>query len=332
MIQIEYIGEGAIGKLKEVVASFALKKIFLVTGTASYAASGAQQPVEDALFGLEVLHYTDFGALPVQEDIDKGIVAYNAFGPSLVIATGGGHVMDIAKAINYFAGKKPLIAIPTTAGSGSEATRFAVVYKDGLKTSLESPEILPAVAIVDPALAQSVPKKVALASGLDALAQSIESLWSLQASEESKGYAKAALELVWNNIIPAIEERDKEAIGQVMLGAHLAGKAINISKTTACHALSYGLTYRFGIPHGVAVAVFLPAIIRFNNVLLPEPSVTPEAVERLLSQLGIINLSQFGVKATDIPSLAAEVNLERLGNNPRVLTHADIVRLYTEIL
>src|SRR3990167_6975719 len=210
MTQTEYIGEGAIQKLGDTVSSFAPKKVFLVTGKASYAASGAAAAVEKALRDCEVLHYTDFGALPLQEDIDKGITAYKAFGPGLVIAVGGGHVMDIAKAINFYAGKKPLIAIPTTAGSGSEATRFAVVYKDGRKTSLESPEILPAVAIVDPALAQSVPKKVALASGLDALAQSIESLWSLQASEESKGYAKAALELVWNNIIPAIEERDKE--------------------------------------------------------------------------------------------------------------------------
>ena len=331
MIQIEYIGEGAIGKLKEVVASFALKKIFLVTGTASYAASGAQQPVEDALFGLEVLHYTDFGALPVQEDIDKGIVAYNAFGPSLVIATGGGHVMDIAKAINYFAGKKPLIAIPTTAGSGSEATRFAVVYKDGRKTSLEDDGILPTVAIVDPALARSVPKEVALASGLDALAQAIESYWSVRATDESKEYSRRALELVWSAIIPAIQEGDGQAIAHMAQGAHLAGKAINSSKTTACHALSYGLTYRFGVPHGIAVALFLPEMLRINKTALPAP-VTPEAIEHLLATLAVPRLSHWGAALADAASLAAEVDADRLGNNPVALAPADIVRLYTEVL
>ncbi len=332
MAQIEYIGDGTIQKLKEALAPFAPRKIFLVTGKASYAASGAQHPVADALFGLEVLHYTDFGPLPLQEDIERGVEVYKAFGPDLVIAVGGGHVIDVAKAANFLAAKKPLIAIPTTAGSGSEATRFAVVYKDGLKTSLESPEILPAVAIVDPALAQSVSKEVALASGLDALAQSIESLWSLQATEESKGYAKAALELVWKNIVPAIEDNNAYSIGQMMRGAHSAGKAINISKTTACHALSYGLTKRFGVPHGIAVAVFLPSMLRLNKVSLPDPAVTPEAVTSLLLRFGITNLSQSGVKATDIPSLAAEVNIERLSNNPVALTKTDIVRLYTEVL
>ena len=331
MTQTEYIGEGAIQKLGDAVSSFAPKKVFLVTGKASYAASGAAAAVAEALRGCAVLHYTDFGALPLQEDIDKGITAYKSFGPDLVIAVGGGHVMDIAKAINFYVGKKPLIAIPTTAGSGSEATRFAVVYKDGRKTSLEDDRILPTVAIVDPALARSVPKEVALASGLDALAQAIESYWSVRATDESKEYSRRALELVWSAIIPAIQEGDGQAIAHMAQGAHLAGKAINSSKTTACHALSYGLTYRFGVPHGIAVAVFLPEMLRINKTALPAP-VTPEAIERLLAALAVPRLSHWGAVAADAVSLAAEVDADRLGNNPVALAPADIVRLYTEVL
>ena len=331
MTQTEYIGEGAIQKLGDAVSSFAPKKVFLVTGRASYAASGAAAAVEKALRGCTVLHYTDFGVLPLQEDIDKGIVAYKTFTPDAVIAVGGGHVMDIAKAINFYVGKKPLIAIPTTAGSGSEATRFAVVYKDGRKTSLESDELLPAVAIVDPALARSVPREVALASGLDALAQAIESYWSVRATDESKEYSRRALELVWSAIVPAIKEGDVRAIAHMAQGAHLAGKAINSSKTTACHALSYGLTYRFGVPHGIAVALFLPEMLRINKTALPAP-VTPEAIERLLKTLAVPRLSHWGAALADAASLAAEVDADRLGNNPVALSPADIVRLYTEVL
>ncbi|MSR70977.1 iron-containing alcohol dehydrogenase [Candidatus Kaiserbacteria bacterium] len=332
MAQTEYIGEGALGNIRSVVAAYAPQKIFLVTGKGSYTASGAAQGVAEATTGLAVLHHTDFGALPLQEDIEKGIAAYTAFGPDLVIAVGGGHVIDMAKAINFYTGKKPLIAIPTTAGSGSEATQFAVVYKDGLKTSLESPDILPTVAIVDPALARSVPHDIALASGLDALAQSIESLWSVQATAESKKYAQEALALVWKNSIPAIETGSAPAIAAMVQGAHLAGKAINISKTTACHALSYGLTYRFGVPHGLAVAVFLPALFRHNAFVSPEQSVTPEALEQLLVTLKVKRLSGWGIQESDIAQLAKEVNIERLGNNPAPVTKEDIIRFYTQAL
>ena len=331
MTQTEHVGDGAIRKLGGAIAAFAPKKIFLVTGKGSYAASGAEAHVQKATEQCEVLHYTDLGILSLQEDIDRGITAYSAFGPDLVLAVGGGHVMDAAKAINHRTGKKPLIAVPTTAGSGSEATQFAVIYKDGIKTSLESPGLLPDVAIVDPELSYSVPKDTALPSALDALAQSIESYWSKRATDESREYSRQSLELLWGNVVPALEERKSAAMGAVSIGAHLAGKAINISKTTACHAFSYGLTYRFGVPHGTAVALFLPAVMRFNNVSLPG-GVTPDAVAALLHKFGITKLSRFGVKAADIPALAVQVDVQRLGNNPRAISEEQVTAFYTELL
>ncbi|MFA5942640.1 MAG: phosphonoacetaldehyde reductase [Candidatus Paceibacterota bacterium] len=332
MKQVEHIGAGEISKLAEIVKNLAPQKVFLVTGKKSYDDSGAAQPVADALAGADVLLYSDFGALPLQEDVQKGITAYTAFNPDLVIAVGGGHVLDMAKAVNFYAGKKPLVAIPTTAGTGSEATQFAVVYKDGRKTSLENAEIIPTFAIVDPHLAMSAPRDVALASALDALCQAVESLWSNKATEESKGYSRKALDLIWENIIPAIENHDADAISQLMIGAHLSGKAINIAKTTACHALSYGLTYRFHVPHGVAAAIFLPSVWEYNDFYYPVASITANAIRELLQRFDITNLSSFGVAASDIPSLAAEVNVERLGNNPRVVTKEAVTQFYTEIL
>lgn len=332
MAQTEQVGVGEISKLAGIVRELMPQKVLLVTGKRSYMMSGAAKPVADALTGREVMQYTDFSALPLDEDVQKGVKAYTAFDPDLVIAVGGGHVIDMAKSINFLAGKKPLVALPTTAGTGSESTQFSVVYKDGLKTSLESPDILPTYAIVDPNLAMSVPKDVALPSALDALCQAIESYWSKKATDESREYARQALELIWPHIVPAIEKRDSRAIEALAIGAHMAGKAINISKTTACHAFSYGLTYHFGVPHGIAVALFLPGVWVYNSFTYPDQSITEEEINALLRRFGITNLSSFGVTAADIPSLAAEVNAERLGNNPRAISEKDILHFYSEIL
>lgn len=347
MGQTEYIGVGKISKLADIVRSFTPKRVFLVTGKSSYDASGAIESVEAALAGMEVLHYTDFGALPLDADIKKGVKVYTVFVPDLVIAIGGGHVMDMAKSINFLANKKPLVAISTTAGTGSESTQFAVVYKDDRKTSLESPDMLPTFAIVDPKLARSVPKDIAVPSALDALCQAIESFWSNKATKESRRYARQALTLIWPNIVLAIEKRDPSAITALCIGAHLAGKAINISRTTACHAFSYGLTYHFGVPHGIAVAFFLPSMYRYNsatktttsiftelNAIIgcPDSEETVKVFQDLLTRFGITELSRFGVTPSDIATLATGINIERLDNNPRHMTGGDVTRILTGIL
>lgn len=193
----------------------------------------------------------------------------------------------------------------------------------------------------------SVPQAGALPSALDALCQAIESYWSKRATEESRGYALQALELIWPNLVPAIEKRDPQAVAALAVGAHLSGKAINISKTTACHAFSYGLTYHFGVPHGTAVSVFLPSVYRYNSAIdatkpifaelnavigYPDSEKTVAAFQTLLATFNITNLSRFGVKESDIKALAEEVNEDRLNNNPRPISQKDVIRFYTEIL
>ncbi|MFA6408210.1 MAG: phosphonoacetaldehyde reductase [Candidatus Paceibacterota bacterium] len=347
MKQIEYVGVGALSRLAEIIEELAPKKAFLVTGKVSYEASGAAQKVGEALVGVDVLHYTDFGTLPLEEDVIRAVEAYNAFAPDVVIAVGGGHVIDMAKAINFLTGKKPVVAIPTTAGTGSESTHFAVVYRGGIKHSLASEEMLPEFAIVDPELAMSLSKEAALPSALDALCQAIESFWSNKATAESRGYARKALEAIWANIIPALEQRDPAAIAALCIGAHKAGKAINISETTACHAFSYGLTYSFGVPHGIAAAIFLPGVYRYNctdeaaapvfaelNALLGcrDSEEAATALQGLLTRFGVTALSRLGVNHSDVALLAAVVNSERLGNNPRRMTGGDVTRIINDIV
>lgn len=330
MAQTEYIGEGSIARVADIVRETGVHKVFLVAGSKSFASSGAEATLMPLFSGIEVTRFDDLSALPTQEDVEKGIALYRAQGPDLVVAVGGGHVMDIAKAVNFMAGKKPLVAIPTTAGSGAESTPFAVVYKDGVKTSLEDATMLPTYAIVDPQLGQSVSRETSLASGLDALCQAIESLWARGATEESRGYAAEALALVWPNLVRAVAG-DAQARAALMQGAHLAGKAIAISKTTACHALSYGLTSRFGVPHGLAVAYTMPALIAHNKAELPH-GITAEAFKNLLVELEAPALASFGVGKADIAPLAAGVDPERLGNNPKPLSKGDISAIYKSLL
>ncbi len=364
-LQTEYIGVGEIARLAQIIKENKAQRIFLVTGKTSYTTSGACTSIEEMRGDLSWFHFNKFGELPLYEDILRGLTAFKEYNPDMVVAIGGGSVIDVAKTINilaaqegsgelYVEGKKPveasgksLVAIPTTCGSGSEATRFAVVYKGGRKYSLESEYILPNYAIVDPALCLSLPKSQRIASGLDALTQSIESYWSTKATKETRKDSQAALTLVRRYIVDAVESPDKEAIEEMCKAAHMAGRAINISKTTACHALSYGLTYHFKVPHGVAVASLLPAVYAYNsedeslsevfsdlNRTLGFKS-TPETIEwfkDLLTRFGIMTLGRYGAQENDIESLVKEVNTQRLATNPRPVPPHVVRDIYKSIL
>ena len=151
----------------------------------------------------------------------------------------------------------PLVAIPTTAGTGSEATHFSVVYIKDIKQSLSHPLIKPAVAIVDPQFTYNLPPFITACSGLDAFCQAIESYWSVNSSDESKKYAIDAIVKIKNNLIDAVKTSSKESRHELSIASNLSGKAIDITKTTAPHAISYPLTKLFNIPHGYAVALIL---------------------------------------------------------------------------
>jgi len=198
-----------------------------------------------------------------------------------IVAVGGGATLDAAKLIalgasstrplkellaqGFTANKIPIIALPTTAGSGSEATHFAVLFVDQEKFSVAHPTLRPTWAIVDPTLTHSSPRKVAAAAGLDVLCQAIESLWSVNADQQSISHASEALRLVVPSLRSAVVESDAEAQKVLALASHLAGQAINRGFTTICHAMSYMLTAKYGVPHGFAAAATLPASLLYNT-------------------------------------------------------------------
>lgn len=351
-----------IDALRMVVERVGAKRVFLVTGGASYVSIGPL--ILPSFAGLEVERFSDFAPNPALIDVEKGIARYRAFKPDCVVAIGGGSVIDMAKSINLLAVQKgapapyvagtakierrgmPLVAIPTTAGSGSEATQFAVVYIGSKKYSLDHEYILPDYSIADPACTYSLPPSVTAASGLDALCQGIESYWSVRSTDESRGYAREAISLALAHLRGAVRD-EKLAREGMMRAAHLAGKAINISRTTASHALSYPLTAHFGIPHGHAVALSIGQLFIFNSnvtatecndprgeqhvrdtlsqltTLLGATSAEDAAkvLETLVRDVGLAtHLADLGVEEKDFPRILSEVSEQRAANNPRAFT------------
>jgi alcohol dehydrogenase len=265
-MQDEYIGPGSIKQLTTKLDELGSTSVFLVTGKKSFGELDQKFALRSMLGNRRVSHFNDFEVNPKIKDIEKGIEFFVKGAPDVVIAIGGGSAIDVAKAINFKSGmNRPLIAVPTTSGTGSEATHFAVVYVDGTKTSIAAPSILPTIAIIDPELTYSLPKEVTRASGLDALCQAIESHWSNKSTEESKEYARKALTMILPNFEAAVSDPNTENRQALSEGAHLAGKAINISFTTASHSISYPITSRFSIPHGEAVAMTIPGMILWNS-------------------------------------------------------------------
>ncbi len=377
MKQEEYIGFESLKQLGLILSELSSKRIFLVTGKDSYFSSGAEKYLADFLADCEVTRFFDFSSNPKAEDVKKGIELFGQVQPDTVIAVGGGSVIDIAKLVNLFAANdlepveylnsaktnikkpKPLIAIPTTAGSGSEATSFAVLYVDKEKFSVDNEFILPDVAIVDPALTMSLPEYVTATTGMDALSQAVESYWSINSNDESKKYAREAIELAMANLATAVNDATKPARLAMAKAANLAGKAINITRTTVPHAISYPLTSYFGIPHGHAVALTLPAILEYNAGVSDEDVLdskgcayvrktideivgflgqsdvkgAKEAIVNLMQEIGLERrLSVLGVQKEDVEIIIKNgFNPDRVKNNPRKLTRRALVEILEKV-
>jgi alcohol dehydrogenase len=347
MIQKEYIYTGAIESVEEIIAGLNVKNIFLVRGNQSYIKSGAKKALSSIFKIYNVVEFSEFSVNPKLNEAEIGFDLFKNNNIDLIIAIGGGSVIDTAKIIKYLAIQKdsvsteiPFIAVPTTAGTGSEATHFTVVYIDGIKHSWADDGLIPNFAIVDSDLLSGQSKYQMAVSGIDAFAQGVESFWSVNSTMESLVYSKKAIKLIWENLANAVN-KDKEALIKIAEGSNWAGKAINISKTTAPHALSYQITKEFNLAHGHAVALFLPFFITYNFYLNHKDYYYNKKNERLLIQLsnmlGIEDDSSIVEKVkkfitdlcieTDFLKLGISkhelirtfelANPERLENNPR---------------
>ena len=360
-------GEGCTRVLSEFLGNHEVETVLLVTGRESFAGSGAEAALAPSLKHSKVVRFCDFSRNPRIEDVRHGMEIVSKAKPDLVVAVGGGSTLDIAKLVNVLGHQHdvdclpvitgeasirsrgvPLAAVPTTAGTGSEATQFAVVYVGTRKYSVNHPSVLPDYAVVDPELTYSMPPRLTAITGFDALSQAIESYWAVGANPESRNLAERAIRLLLRSLEPAVRRPDKEARANMALGAHLSGKAINISKTTAPHALSYTLTAEFGLPHGHAVALTLGNFVVINAELSDvdlnggltkdrvaqtmkdlcavldgdSPEECRDRLYGLMEDVGLeTTLSNLGIQdPDDLRRIVDNVNAERLSNNPVCLT------------
>jgi len=378
MMQSEYFGTGSIKSLTEIIKNLKSRNIFLVAGKNSYCSSGAEEIIGDLLKENTLTLFNEVSGDPVIDNIIKGMDIFIESDCDTVIAVGGGSVIDTAKSINVLSSQdsnprsvitgekkiaykgKPLIAIPTTSGAGSEATHFAVVYIEKEKYSLAHEFILPEYSVVDPQFTFVLPSGITATSGIDAFSQAVESFWNINANEESRKYSEEAIKLILGNIISAVNEPTEFSRENMSKAAHLAGKAINITKTTAPHAVSYAMTSYYGIPHGQAVCITLSEFLEYNfNVtesdLMPGLNISEvranhenllrilnctdvnegkNLINELIKSIGLkTKLSELNITSQeDLKIISESVNLERLRNNPRSVSKEDLIRILERIL
>lgn len=363
---------GAVHDLERIVADLRPSAIALFTGGGSFQRSGAAGAIDPILARFAVEWIADVTPNSTLEEVSVAIDRLRRTRPDLIVAVGGGSVLDLAKVARGLAGEPdpraavlsgtvsgaptaPLVAIPTTAGTGSEATHFSVVYVDGLKYSVGHPSFRPEYVLLDPDLAASVPVRVRAETGLDALSQAMESMWSTRSTDESLHHAQRALVLAWGNIEVAVNSPSVESRIAMCTAAHRAGRAIDISRTTAAHALSYAITIRHGVAHGHAVALTLGAVLEHNSSVSDDDCVDPrgtdfvrarigdvleligspdgasgnQALCSLLERLGLeTTLSAVGVTtATERRAIVDSVDAERLANNPRSLSSVELATI-----
>lgn len=320
------------------------------------------------LNGREAVYFHDFSPNPKWEEMEAGIAAFSGSECNVIVSVGGGSAIDTAKVILHFNGPETVkncchIAVPTTAGTGSESTGIAIFYRDGKKCALQAEALLPRVAILEKSLLLGLPDYQKKATYLDALCQGIESYWAKGATKESRFYAEQCIRLLWKNRDAYLEnDRDEKApeeevLREISLGANYSGKAIHISKTTAPHAMSYKLTGLYQIAHGHAVML---SLLPIGKMLGRKAEKGGEAEasglgDVLASLAGVFGMAenlegyaelmemlkqwfwQLGLQTPEgteeeLFVLTEAVDPERLSNHPVALTKEEIRQAYREIL
>lgn len=326
--------------------------------------------INDYFNGKEnIVRFSDFVPNPLYESVVKGVELFHKENCDTIVAVGGGSAMDVAKCIKLYSNMNndenylkqkivpndvPLIAVPTTAGTGSEATRYAVIYYEGEKQSIADYSCIPSIVLFDISVLETLPLYQKKATLMDAMCHSIESFWSVNSTDESKEYSKEAIKLIIDNYKDYLAGDNSK--NELMLKAsHVAGKAINITQTTAGHAMSYKLTSLFKIAHGHAVALCIkgiwPFMVRHTENCIDARgedylkrtfheiadvmgyTCVEEAIDKFGNMVDELELSiPENVTDKDYEVLKKSVNPVRLKNNPVALSTEDIDAIYHDIL
>lgn len=368
--QIEF-GNGAIARLPEFVKALGGSRV-LVVGDPGVQRVGLIDRVQAILTGASIFNavYADVESDPTTRSVDEGTVHGKANGCDLVVGIGGGSALDTAKAIGLMLvndgnikdyvgiGKvpragAPVIAVPTTAGTGSELTIWSVLSDKVAKAKISVGSVLncPAIALLDPELTLSLPPQITAATGMDALTHALESYVNTATQPISEAMSDQAMTLIARSLRKAVADgSDVEARGDMLLASTIAAMAFNSTRLGLVHAFAMPLGAKFGIPHGLVNAIMLPEVMRFNHLANPRKfariaeifgektaglsveeaaALSVSAIEKLKLDVGITaKLSNFGVTEGRFDEIVDEAMLS--GNvpvNPRQPTKDDMKAL-----
>jgi alcohol dehydrogenase len=375
--KVIWTAPGAVAKLGPEARRLGATRVLLVTDR-GLMATGAPERLQGLLTaeGVACSIYADVQAEPSAESLDPVVALARDLKADLVVGVGGGSAIDVAKATallvanggtayDYFGTELvkrpgiPVIAIPTTAGTGAEATPNAIFTdtKEQVKKGIVSAYMMPEVAIVDAELTVTVPARVTAATGMDALTHAIESYTSVKATPLTDTFAAEAIRLIGRSIRTAVfQGTDLSARTDMAQGSLYAGISIANAGTGAVHSMAYPLGGQFHVAHGIANSALLPYVLRWNiqgNLpkfaqvaallgeqvdglsMLEAAERAVEAIARLNRDLGIPeHLSEFGVTADDLPAMAQFAHATRrlMDNNPRNLSVAEVEAIYRTAL
>ena len=367
------VGAGSLKRLPELAKNLKNSKAYIISGP-HLEKIGMVDKCREALkaAGIESDAFTQTEGNPSTDTVAKAAEGFKSSNADFIVAFGGGSPLDVAKAVaviasyggnitDYEGGGKvpgpvvPMIAIPTTAGTGSEVTAFSVItdHSRNYKLTVVSNYLLPAYAILDPELITTVPKSTAAACGIDAMVHALEAFISKAASPFSDLFAKEALRLIGTSIRDYVFDRSNLAACEAMLtGSLFAGIAFSHARLGDVHAMSHPVSAYFDVAHGVANAVLLPTIVDYNMTYasekykyiydcicekpLSDDAFTPEMlaaeIRVLNDELGIpSSLSEVGVDSSLFDKMADDAM--KSGNilvNPRPTTKKDILALYAQ--
>ncbi|TAH64477.1 MAG: iron-containing alcohol dehydrogenase [Anaerolineaceae bacterium] len=377
MPPVIYGGEGSICKINEIIEKEKIKDIIIFTDQ-GIKSTGLLDSLLDELDQGDIAFkvFDNLATEPSYIDIENLMNKVNGMKGDLIIGIGGGSVLDTAKLVSMLINATytvkdlledptqatkfvPTVMIPTTCGTGSEATGNAIVLvpEKELKIGIVNDKMIPNYVILDPNMIRKLPKHLLASTGIDALSHAIECFTSNKATPFSDTYALHSAKLIFNNILEAYNNPDNiEAKNNMMLGAFYGGVAIAGSGTTAVHALSYPLGGKYHIPHGVSNAILIAPVMEFNKDACEDrlaviydavcndghlKSETEKAqyiidkIEEIVRVTEIpTDLSEFGVKPEDIGYLVESASkvTRLLSNNIKELSLEDIRNIYKKVL
>ena len=361
-------GEGCLDQIGKITTEFGAKKALIITGRKAMRCHGVIDRMINLLEPIEAHSFEEVEPNPSFETIENAIRVFKEQNCDIVIGLGGGSPLDVAKVVAALSKKEktiaeffippikieskdfPMIAVPSTSGTGSEATPFSVATdtEKRVKKVATHHLLFPETSLVDPSICKTMPKDVIAQTGLDAISHAIEAYWAKRAQPITDTIALDALRHIFSNFRIAYQDSENSiARSEMALGSLEGGMALSNTFATASHAISFPLTAKYDIPHGLAVALTLPLFLEFNAPSIPikisgllnvmnvkSIKEASKFLTKLMKDIGQpTRLSELGIGKDDIPWIIENgFTPSRVANNPREVKAKDVEDILMEIL